>query len=212
MIPSYAAQASAIPQGLPLRQLIELASPMPPFILELREKIRNGQKWQTRRVCAPQPLNDLKRSYFVEDAYQYEKGLRYIKPKYPRGLRYLREPLCKGEDGLAHYRDDRAVVIDRDGQSIKWRWKNDVLTQIFMPRDAARYFVNWEVVGIQKVADITIQDVKAEGVVHTMNYGPILYNKLQRLWDGINAKRGHGFETNPYVWVYEFHPYQRGNS
>lgn len=72
MIPNYS--TTKIPQGLPLRQLIELGSPMPPFIQELREKIRNGEKWQTRRVCAPQPWDDLKRSAFVEDAYQYHKG------------------------------------------------------------------------------------------------------------------------------------------
>lgn len=211
MIPSYLTQYSEMQQGLPLRQLIELASPMPPFIQELREKIRNGQKWQTRRACVPQPTDDLKRSTFVEDSYQYEKGLRYIKPKYPSGLRYLREPLCKGEDGLAHYRDDHVIVIDRSEQYIKWRWKNDVLTQIFMPRDAARYFVNWKVVGIQKVMDITTEEVKAEGIRHTLNYGPVLYDEFRRLWDGINAKRGYGFEANPYVWVYEFYPYQRGN-
>lgn len=185
---------------------------MPPFIQELREKIREGRKWQTRRVCAPQPWDDLKRSAFVEDAYQYHKGSQYIQPKYPKAIRYLREPLCKGADGLAHYRDDQSVVIDRDGQYIKWRWQRDVLTQIFMPRDAARFFVNWEVVGIQRIMDIKIEEVKAEGIGHTLNYGPILYEEFKRLWNSINAKRAFDFDSNPYVWVYEFHPYQRGIS
>lgn len=185
---------------------------MPPFIQELREKIREGRKWQTRRVCAPQPWDDLKRSAFVEDAYQYHKGSQYIQPKYTKTIRYLREPLCKGADGLAHYRDDQVAVIDRDGQYIKWRWQRDVLTQIFMPRDAARFFVNWEVVGIQRIMDIKIEEVKAEGIRHTLNYGPILYEEFKRLWNSINAKRAFDFDSNPYVWVYEFHPYQRGNS
>lgn len=201
---------TTIPQGLPLRQLIELGSPMPPFIQELREKIRNGKKWQTRRPLNPQPAAGVRQSVFVksglEDGHGYE-----LHPKYPDGLRYLREPLCKGADGLAHYRDDQSVVIDRDGQYIKWRWQRDVLTQIFMPRDAARFFVNWEVVGIQRIMDIKIEEVKAEGIGHTLNYGPILYEEFKRLWNSINAKRAFDFDSNPYVWVYEFHPYQRGN-
>ena len=214
MIPSYAAQASAIPQGLPLRQLIELASPMPPFIFELREKIRNGKKWQTRRVCALQPMDDLKRSAFVEDAYQYDKGMRYIKPKYPRDLRYLREPLYKGEDGFAYYRDDQSMAFDRYLSPITWRWKKNVLSQLFMPHDAARFFVNWQVVGIQKIMNVNVDDIIAEGIQRTRKGGinpKCLHDEFVLLWDGINAKRGHGFKTNPYVWVYEFHPYQRGN-
>ncbi|MBF0339425.1 MAG: hypothetical protein HQL95_00500 [Magnetococcales bacterium] len=27
---------------------------------------------------------------------------------------------------------------------------------------------------------------------------------FQGLWDAINAKRGHGWDTNPWVWVIEF--------
>ncbi len=198
------------PQGLPLPQLIELASPMPPFLSELREKIRNDQKWQTRRPVSPQPANDVARSNFVDDAWHDLGGSRYVHLKYKKAIRYLREPLIKGEDGLAYYRDDKSIVVDRDGQYIKWRWKKDILTQIFMPRDAARWFFEWKVVGIQKIDDISIEDIRAEGVRHTVNYGPILWEEFKHLWDVINARRGFAFDDNPYVWVYEFHKYKRG--
>ena len=31
---------------------------------------------------------------------------------------------------------------------------------------------------------------------------PIQY--YWHLWDGLNAKRGHGWDANPWVWVYDF--------
>lgn len=192
-------------QRFNLHDLREIASPMPPFILELREKIRKGDKWQTRRPMNPQPPADVAKSNFVEDAWHCLGGSKYLHPKYPKAIRYLREPLCKGEDGLAHYRDDMAMVIDSEGQQVKWGWKRDLLTQIFLPSDLARSFFSWTVIGIQHIADITNDDIKAEGVRNSVNYGPILYDDFRNLWDGINARRGFGFDSNPYVWAYEFH-------
>jgi hypothetical protein len=28
--------------------------------------------------------------------------------------------------------------------------------------------------------------------------------EFKHVWDKLNAKRGYGWDTNPWVWVYEF--------
>jgi hypothetical protein len=32
----------------------------------------------------------------------------------------------------------------------------------------------------------------------------MLFKAFRKLWDGLNAKDGHGWEKNPWVWVIEF--------
>ncbi|KVP51610.1 hypothetical protein WJ90_09590 [Burkholderia ubonensis] len=34
--------------------------------------------------------------------------------------------------------------------------------------------------------------------------GPSPRTRFAKLWDGLNAARGHGWDTNPWVWVVEF--------
>ena len=192
-----------------ISQLIELASPMPPFIYELRQKIRAGKKTQTRRPLVPQPAS-VRESVLVKSGFEDGHG-RELKPKYPDGIRYLREPLIKGADGLAHYRDDNSVVIDgRNGQLVKWRWQKDVLTQIFMPREAARFFVRWSVMALQQIQAISLDDIRQEGIQNTIDYSTVLADDFTKLWDGINKARGFAFADNPYVWAYEFNKYGQG--
>ena len=76
---------------------------------------------------------------------------------------------------------------------------------------------NVTAVRVERVQEISETDARAEGVhgpnrfgawrcydqrVHSYRIGPI--ESYQTLWDSINAKRGHGWETNPWVWVVEF--------
>jgi len=56
--------------------------------------------------------------------------------------------------------------------------------------------------------DITEDDAKAEGVMPI--YGNDFasekghYPSFARLWDTLYAKRGYGWDTNPWVWVVSF--------
>lgn len=80
---------------------------------------------------------------------------------------------------------------------------------IHMPRWASR--ITLEIVSIraERVQDITGEDAKAEGVDSLVHPEAEYFERAQqeafaRLWDYINAKRGYGWGTNPYVWVIEF--------
>ena len=91
--------------------------------------------------------------------------------------------------------------------NLKWR------PSIYMPKEAARIFLQVKDVRGEQVQDISIQDAKAEGVSildHTMRGGysdddsPHYKESFAELWDRINAKKGYDWEINPFVWVIEF--------
>lgn len=97
---------------------------------------------------------------------------------------------------------------------IKWR------SPRFMPKEAARIFLLVKEVRAERLQEITAEDVIREGIKYS-DSGPyhwhVLDTKLnawinfhfhdeafKHLWDSLNAKRGYGWDTNPWVWVIEF--------
>jgi hypothetical protein len=94
---------------------------------------------------------------------------------------------------------------NHDENEIKWR------PFIFMPREASRITLKVKGVRIERVQDITEEDAKAEGVFR-MDYKPMgefiaissYRASFCQLWDILNANRGYSWESNPYVFVYEF--------
>jgi hypothetical protein len=85
-----------------------------------------------------------------------------------------------------------------------------------MPREAARITLEVKAVKIERVQDISEKDAKAEGIKGKyMGYsrdllsGGIIheYDDVEQfidLWDTLNGKRGCSWESNPWVYVYEF--------
>lgn len=92
---------------------------------------------------------------------------------------------------------------------------------IHMPRWASRITLEVTDVRVERVQDISEADAKAEGVqpvpfweftdeeMELLDY-PLLErmkpiaSAFSGVWDSINAKRGYGWEVNPWVWVVEF--------
>lgn len=94
---------------------------------------------------------------------------------------------------------------------------------IHMPRWASRLTLEVVSVRVERLQAITVADVVAEGIdldgehaddflnaEHAQAGGlsipcdhPEVY-PFVRLWDSINAKRGHAWADNPWVWVVEF--------
>lgn len=86
------------------------------------------------------------------------------------------------------------------------RWR----PSIHMPRWASRILLEVVSVRVERVQDISEEDAKAEGM--GMDYdGPYSFRQgfnyrggFMGPWDSSNAKRGHGWDANPWAWVIEF--------
>lgn len=78
---------------------------------------------------------------------------------------------------------------------------------IFMPRWASRITLEIVKVRVERVQDISLEDINAEGTPYTLDASKRPYGtrreQFQRLFDSINLKK-HPWESNPWVWVIEF--------
>ncbi len=118
-------------------------------------------------------------------------------------------PSQMGVHAPIQYKANMAVLNAGDS-IIPWgKWR----PSIHMPRWASR--ITLEVINIraERVQDISDEDIIAEGILgdsyleelHITARDPRSANVyFVELWDSINAKRGHGWDTNPGVWVVEF--------
>ena len=117
----------------------------------------------------------------------------------------------------AGWRADNVVWrADGERQHPEWgtaRWR----TSIHLPRWASRITLEVVRVRVERVQEITPTDAIAEGCVwfgkydHPIRGGiPSLLEQrtpvqeFAKIWTEINAKRGWGWEVNPWVWVVEF--------
>lgn len=93
----------------------------------------------------------------------------------------------------------------------------DRRSPIHMPRWASRITLEVTDVRVERLQDIDWVDVLAEGVTGDWvgddtdvawqnEHGCFRDEKaaFAHLWDGINAKRGHSWNSNPWVWVVTF--------
>ncbi len=154
-----------------------------------------------------------------------------VKPKYqPGDILWVRETWkCVQYDSMdgnlgyeVEFRDGERKYFEFDDnerfhQFGKFAFKEGWQSSLFMPREAARIFLRVTNVRVERLQDITENDAKNEGVKDPYDYQePSYYDQphvrgmeinksaFAGLWDSLNAKRGYGWEANPWVWVYEF--------
>jgi hypothetical protein len=79
-------------------------------------------------------------------------------------------------------------------------------SSIFMPRWASRLTLEITAVRVERLKDITIEDAQAEGVtpLGVEGDGRRWRASFRELWDSLNAKRGYGWDKNPWAWVISF--------
>jgi hypothetical protein len=123
---------------------------------------------------------------------------------------WVRETFTKAPNGDYIYRAD--PIFDGCGKGdISWGWT----PSIFMPRKAARIFLEVKAVRIERLQEITPKDCYAEGILFVpQDIGGEEFSrqveddwalfKFQNLWDTLNSRRGYSWDSNPYVYVYEF--------
>lgn len=193
--------------------------------------ILEGRKTQTRRVMKPQPSSEC--APIEVCTYPPTKVDRHGE-EYPgapifgatsedgyEGWRspfgqpgdtiWVRETFSMSPDGPVYRASESDAGMLEPGDSIVWK------PSIHMPRAIARLFLRVTAVRVERLQDISAEDVKAEGLpIHVVEH---TFRKCYRddderaarriecfrdLWDGLNATRGYGWDSNPWVWVVSF--------
>lgn len=205
------------------------------FSTEMVRAILDGRKTQTRRVIKPQPLEWATRfekapfrdSAFIigkegdwlqmtEDAYSIRRlgkcpygitgDLLYVRETWKMiGRPYIPQNVVYRADDTANH------------PGAKWK------PSIHMPKKFARIWLEVKAVRVERLQDITEEDARDEGAVfddepcdHPRHgckeigcAGTGYRLGFANLWHKTYAKRGYGWDTNPWVWVIEFERIER---
>lgn len=183
------------------------------FNSEMVRAILDDRKRQTRRVVKPQPTGGIiipdhlveKCPYGkVGDRLWVRERIRLIAPKGGCGWNNQ----YKGK-----------FIYEADGLESGWLPYPKRLSILdcgyCVPngchKEAARIWLEITGVRVERVQDISVEDIWAEGVpklnlprTKKEDLGWYYYKLWRILWDSINAKRGFGWDKNPWVWVVEF--------
>lgn len=199
------------------------------FSTEMVQAILDGRKSQTRRII--KGLNEYDKSYLGGcETYKYPIDIDKLGVKSPYGepgnelwvretFAFLKEhdnkPPSEIYDNQVLYKAG-GKITNRFGlgtnihESDFGRWR----PSIHMPRRYSRIQLTVTDIRVERVQEITYQDILAEGL-HEEGFTSNTYNdpenleagmrnRFRRLWDSINADRGYSWESNPWVWVVEF--------
>ena len=118
---------------------------------------------------------------------------------------WVKERIDHLGDGVSWYAADQSQTV-----ADAWPWKIKTLPSMFCPRGLSRIDLEVENVRVERVQEISEEDSKAEGVDDVSMVDVKRQATWSRrddfaqLWDTLNAKRGYGWESNPFVWVIEF--------
>jgi hypothetical protein len=186
-----------------------------------------GRKSQTRRVvkphrgfegasvCEPSMAHDPWAVWFHYPETERVGHLVECPYGKPGDHLWVRETLHKRDGWPWEYRaDNEPVMVSKEHETGMLVWthhkETDHCASIHMPRWASRITLEVTKVRAERLQDISTSDIEAEGCPHNFNpamgerYANGLRCVWQDRWDSINAKRGFGWDANPWVWVIEF--------
>ncbi len=170
------------------------------FSTPMVKAILDGRKTQTRRVIKVDdaPENKLPR-YEAGDILWVREKWRTVDYEYCDGKWSASIEYADGIRGpRVFYYDNSDVGIPVDSIYSQTGWHSPM----FMPREAARLFLKVKTVRVERLQDITAHDAIREGMESVIPFDAV--DEFKELWDNLNAKRGYGWETNPWVLVIEF--------
>lgn len=205
------------------------------FNTEMVRAILEGRKTCTRRVIKPQ-WEECPACKYVHNEYIYDKMAENVycarcgcpleperrSPYQPGDILYVRETwqylyeldgneqVVEGT-GKYYYAATDTIPFDTyvDENGVKHDhapWK----PSIHMPKEAARIWLKVTDVRVERLQDITADDIRSEGLssiaVHAGNM-EIALKEWKKLWNSTIKKSDldrYGWDANPWVWVIEF--------
>lgn len=192
------------------------------FNTEMVRAILDGRKTVTRRILKPQPRGHsaLSRKVRVSDVrqtrsgvirkdwirYEFEDGTTAACNIQPGNILYVRETWGHTADLPGISEEDTVYAADFSDQELAhlkdkhFRWR----PSIHMPKDLARLFLRVTEVRAERLQNMQIADVLAEGIMtEVKDY----WEEWHNLWDSTISKAdldAYGWKVNPWVWVIQF--------
>lgn len=146
---------------------------------------------------------------WVRETYQVSKKYDAVKP---RDLDYERGVSTYYAAGGSRSKDDSGQYVDFDTICVP-DWVGKMRPSIFMPRAACRILLEITAVRVERLQDISEEQVRAEGITDggCTNCGehepcgcacpaPSAVDSFVHLWNST----GGNWDANPWVWVVEF--------
>lgn len=178
--------------------------------------ILDGRKTTTRRAVKKSQcmLADRKEPHELDRKYAPFDGMTdaelvactYRPPYKPGNVLYVRETWCKSTNFDEYYYAANRKNTDRAPYGLKWR------PSIHMPKAAARIWLKVTDVSVERLQDMTGQDILREGVNCHVHPEAHYFDGNQKmmfaeLWDSTIKKTDlerYGWDANPWVWAIEF--------
>ena len=184
------------------------------FSTEMVRAILGGRKSCTRRVIKHNVDAILNSPYHmehpeVEDAWLIKKLCR--PPYEPGDILYVRETWCGlPVNEAGHMRGHTIYYYKTDGELRPKGWRGTWYPSIHMPKEAARIWLKVTDVRVERLQDITSEQIYREG---TEVEEPFVLNGEEKryafsvLWNSTIKKSDldrYGWGANPWVWVIQF--------
>lgn len=185
-----------------------------------------GRKGNTRRLIKPQPEDGDELNYIFASNRNADIGKwlsmktrRLWKPPYQAGdVLYVREAFAMLGGRPVFRADFPGGTVLHEGKPVKWS------PSLHMPANIARIFLKATKVRVERLQDISEEDIRKEGVykiVSGIDAGRYAYQDqpaigrcwssargaFRQLWDStvkLRDREAFGWNANPWVWVIEF--------
>lgn len=200
----------------------------------------NDLKLMTSRVLNPQPANDFSEPEFqpggtvlfwrvkddkndwfeIRNPYGLPGDLLYVKETHYRYGKWVqdgftkqgrRRLIFKARNNEIRYYDNRPDKLAKVDQ-VGWHKR----PSIFMPKFAARLWLEIESIQVRRIQDISIDECICEGInvsaIPGLGSDRSIIQAMQKLWDSINAIRDGGiysWDSNPWVFAIKFKRVER---
>lgn len=199
------------------------------FSSEMVRAILDGRKTQTRRVINPQSLLDNKTR--VTACYECPYGAPgdslWVRESCQIYGHWVKNGHTKSGAQRWKFSIHASKRVLYAGSFVKSPSNKTQLgfykrPSIFMPRWASRILLEVTDARVERVQEISDEDAIKEGIQDVCHCGDYIeghgyhsghsptpmdgyaVNEFSILWDSINAKRGHSWESNPWVWAISF--------
>ena len=197
------------------------------FNTEMVRAILDGRKSCTRRIVKPQ-WEECPNCKYVHNEYIYDNLAENVyctrcgyplvperrAPYQPGDILYVRETWCGWYLPLVgmHYcyratepdgnKRPTSPEYDCDVEKISWH------PSIHMPKEAARIWLKVTDVRVERLQDISGEDLIKEGIdLFQSNYVRVAFNEFKNIWNSTIKKSDidrYGWDSSPWVWVIEF--------